>query len=77
MARLVAARTRPDSRYAVVGDMNDSPSAPMLAPLVSSGLKLVDGLAEAKEDKPSPPDNPPAPDRPWTERFKPTGQPAE
>ena len=76
IARLVAARTRPDSRYLVVGDMNDPPKSRMLTPMVS-GLSLVDGLAEAEEDKPSPPDDPPPPDRPWTQRFKPANQPAK
>jgi endonuclease/exonuclease/phosphatase family metal-dependent hydrolase len=77
VARIVAARTRPDSRYLVVGDMNDPPTSPMLAPLVSSPLGLVDGLAQAKEDKPAPPDHPPPPNRPWSERFKPAHQPAK
>jgi endonuclease/exonuclease/phosphatase family metal-dependent hydrolase len=40
------------------------------------GLPLVDGLAEATEDRPAPADDPPAPSRPWTHRFKESGVPA-
>src|SRR5215217_1443335 len=43
--RLVAARTRPDSRYLILGDMNDPPDAPSLAAIAASEqLQLVNGL---------------------------------
>jgi len=77
-ARIIAGQTRPDSRYLICGDFNDTPTAPTLAPLVGDAhLGLVDGLAAAVADRPAPHDDPPAPDRPWSDRFKASGQPAE
>lgn len=75
LARIVSARMRPNSSFLVVGDMNDAPDAAPLAPLLSK-LPLTDGLADAVEDRPAPEDNPPAPSRPWTHRFKPSRKPA-
>jgi endonuclease/exonuclease/phosphatase family metal-dependent hydrolase len=76
-ARIILAQMRPSSRYLVCGDFNDGPKANPLAPLVASGdLKLVNGLADAKEDRPAPHDTPEAPNRPWSDRFKDTGKPA-
>jgi len=76
--RLVAARTRPDSRYLVLGDMNDSPDAAPLAAITSSAqLGLVNGLAQPTETRPPKADNPPPPaSGAWTHRFKEAGQPA-
>lgn len=54
VARIVEARTRPDSPYVILGDMNDSPDAATLAPMVS-GLNLVDALAGVVESQPAPP----------------------
>lgn len=77
-ARIIATQTRPDSRYVLCGDMNDTPKSRFLAPLVSDDtLRLVDGLADAVPDRPAPHDTPEAPDRPWSSRFKDTGKPAE
>jgi endonuclease/exonuclease/phosphatase family metal-dependent hydrolase len=77
-ARIIAAPTRPTSRYLVCGDMNDAPTSAALAPLVAdSTLNLVDGLAHAVPDRPAPHDTPPAPDRPWSDRFKASHQPAD
>ena len=75
LARIVSARMRPNSTFVVVGDMNDAPDADPLAPLFSK-LPLVDGLEDAVEDRPAPEDDPPAPDRPWTHRFKQARKPA-
>ena len=74
MAEIIEARTRPDSRYVGVGDMNDPPASDWLASLVaSSALQLVDGLANAKETRPPKADAPPPPaDGLWTHRFKET-----
>jgi endonuclease/exonuclease/phosphatase family metal-dependent hydrolase len=76
--RLVAARTRPDSRYLILGDMNDPPEAAPLAAITSSTrLGLVDGLAQPTETRPPKADVPPAPASGiWTHRFKEPGQPA-
>jgi endonuclease/exonuclease/phosphatase family metal-dependent hydrolase len=77
-ARIIAAQTRPTSRYLVCGDMNDAPTSAALAPLATdSTLNLVDGLAHAVPDRPAPHDSPPAPDRPWSDRFKAPHQPAD
>ena len=76
--RIVAARTRPDSRYLIVGDLNDTPDAPTLAPFAaSSQLQLVNGLTQPTETRPPKADTPPAPaSGAWTHRFKQAGQPA-
>lgn len=71
VARIVGATTRPDRRYVVLGDFNDAPDSDPLDPLVST-LGLVDGLADATENRPPPPsrnpeDTPPGPR--WTHRF--------
>ena len=76
-AAIIASEMRPNSRYLVVGDMNDPPDSEFMAPLTASpGLNLVSGLADAKETLPGP-GNPSPPTTAWTERFKPTGKPAE
>ena len=50
--------------------MNDPEDSPWLEPLVqSTALKLVSGLANAKETRPAPGNTPP-PTVLWTERFK-------
>jgi endonuclease/exonuclease/phosphatase family metal-dependent hydrolase len=70
IARVVAARTRPDSRYLVMGDLNDAPDAATLERVVS-GLGLVDGLAGVTESRPAPPatpENSPTTVR-WTHRH--------
>jgi endonuclease/exonuclease/phosphatase family metal-dependent hydrolase len=74
-AAIVAAQMRPNSRFLVLGDLNDPPDSPFLAPLVGSpALKLSLGLANAQETRPGP-GNPPPPTTLWTERFKASGQP--
>jgi endonuclease/exonuclease/phosphatase family metal-dependent hydrolase len=75
-AEIIVAETRPNSRFLVVGDMNDPPDSPFLEPLATSqGLNLVFGLAQPQETRPGPGD-PPPPTPAWTERFKPSGEPA-
>jgi hypothetical protein len=78
IATIVAARTRPDSRYVVVGDMNDPPSSEWLAPFTTSAeLNLVDGLTDPAETRPARADDPPPASMAWTHRFKTSGQPAD
>jgi endonuclease/exonuclease/phosphatase family metal-dependent hydrolase len=70
IARVVAARTRPDTRYVIAGDLNDSPDAATLQPMVT-GLDLIDGLANVTESRPPPaatPENSPTSAR-WTNRH--------
>ncbi|MDP9342673.1 MAG: hypothetical protein M3Q23_11405 [Actinomycetota bacterium] len=76
-ASIIRARTRPDSTFAVLGDMNDNPDSAPLAPLVSSDLELVNALVDPTESQGSPGEDPMPKTTAWTERFKPTGQPAE
>lgn len=76
IARIVAGRTRPQSNFMIVGDMNDPPESPCLTPMIH-GLSLVDGLTGAVQDHPAPHDDPPAPDKPWTHRFKESHKPAD
>ena len=76
-AAIIDAQMRPDSAYVVVGDMNDPPDSPFLAPLATSPtLKLQFGLDDVHETQPGP-GNPPPPSPNWTERFKASGKPAE
>ena len=78
IARIVADVTRPDSAFAVIGDMNDAPDADILAPFAASPhLKLKNGLLHAKETRPAPNSSSPPTQPVWTHRFKPSGQPAQ
>jgi endonuclease/exonuclease/phosphatase family metal-dependent hydrolase len=75
-ASIIAAEMRPNSRFVVVGDMNDPPDSPFLEPLaIAPELNLRFGLEEPEETRPGPGD-PPPPSPDWTERFKPAGQDA-
>ncbi|MBA2363335.1 MAG: endonuclease/exonuclease/phosphatase family protein [Chloroflexia bacterium] len=78
VARIVSARTRPSSRYVVLGDLNDPPESPCLAPLLTaSELGLVNGLANPEETRTARPDSPAPTTTAWTHRYKPVGQPAQ
>ena len=77
IAEIVAARTRPDSRYVLTGDMNDPPTSEWLEPLTTSPeLRLADALADPVETRTAKNDNPPPASAAWTHRFKESGQPA-
>ncbi|MGH6919947.1 MAG: endonuclease/exonuclease/phosphatase family protein [Geminicoccaceae bacterium] len=78
LAKIVTARTRPNSRYVVLGDMNDPPDTEWLAPFAdASALGLHNALADPEETRPAKADTPPPASKAWTHRFKPSGQPAE
>ncbi|MGF1667535.1 MAG: endonuclease/exonuclease/phosphatase family protein [Acidimicrobiia bacterium] len=73
--RVVDARTRPNSRYVIVGDMNDTPEADSLAPIADG---MVDGLANPVESRQPPPVSNPGdapPGTRWTHRFRVSGAP--
>jgi endonuclease/exonuclease/phosphatase family metal-dependent hydrolase len=72
VAAIIAAQMRPNSRYVVVGDMNDGGDSPFLEPLANASPKLTLGLTNPQETQPAP-GSPPPPTVAWTERFKPTG----
>ncbi|HVI69711.1 MAG TPA: endonuclease/exonuclease/phosphatase family protein [Magnetospirillaceae bacterium] len=78
IAKIVHNVTRPDSAFAILGDMNDTPDADILAPFAASPrLQLTNGLQSAEETRPAPQSSSP-PDSPvWTHRFKPSGKPAQ
>jgi endonuclease/exonuclease/phosphatase family metal-dependent hydrolase len=74
---IVKDRTRPDSRYIILGDMNNPPDSQYLRGFVrDSELKLTNALTNPKETRPPKADeHPPAPPA-WTHRYKEAGQPA-
>ncbi|MCU0591981.1 MAG: endonuclease/exonuclease/phosphatase family protein [Desulfobacterales bacterium] len=80
LSEIVAQRMRPDSRYIIVGDMNDAPGAAPLQPLLAiEGQALFNALTAPQETRPAKPEadghNPQSPA--WTHRFKKSGQPPE
>jgi endonuclease/exonuclease/phosphatase family metal-dependent hydrolase len=80
LARVIAARQRPDARYMILGDMNDPVDSPSLAALRAiEGRSLTNGLATPVETRPakteSSGDNPLSPA--WSYRHKASGQAAE
>ena len=79
-AAIIEQRTRPDSRFVVVGDMNDPPDSPHLAPLVrTQALALANALASPVETRPPKPESmgPGPQTSAWTYRHKESGQPPE
>ena len=77
MAKIIKSRTRPDSRYVVVGDMNDAPASEFLRGLVQDAeLRLTNGLAAPRETRPAKADDPMPATTAWTHRFRPANQPA-
>jgi predicted extracellular nuclease len=49
VAEIVERRMRPDSRFMILGDMNDTPdSQPLQALVTSQGLGLVNGLQDPR-----------------------------
>jgi endonuclease/exonuclease/phosphatase family metal-dependent hydrolase len=78
--RIVASRTRPDSRYVLSGDMNDPPNSQFLQSMLTiEGSQLVNVLASPTETRPPKPEssgNDPATPA-WTYRRKPSGLPPE
>jgi endonuclease/exonuclease/phosphatase family metal-dependent hydrolase len=78
MGRIIKARTRPDSRYVVVGDMNDAPGSECLRGFTQdASLALTNALAAAQETRPPKPDIPMPASPAWTHRFKAANQPAK
>ncbi len=80
ISEIVAQRTRPDSKYIIVGDMNDPPDGLPLQPLLTiEGRPLFNALANPLETRPPKPEadghDPQSPA--WTHRFKKSGQPPE
>ena len=77
VGRIVRQRTRPDSRYVIVGDMNDPPESEFLDGFARDPeLRLVNGLTAPQETRPAKADTPMPPSAAWTHRFKAANQPA-
>ncbi|GII58999.1 endonuclease [Planotetraspora thailandica] len=78
IARIVAARNRPDGRFVIVGDMNDTPEAATLSAFsTSTELNLTNALTHPVQTREPKPDTPPPPaSGAWTHRFKESGRPA-
>lgn len=75
---IIAAETRPNSRYVLLGDMNDDPDSEFLAPMLDSSLGLVDALTDVSETRESKHEQLGAQPGPrWTSRYKPSGEPPE
>ncbi|MFW9831105.1 MAG: endonuclease/exonuclease/phosphatase family protein [Candidatus Thorarchaeota archaeon] len=77
IARIVKAETRPDSRFIILGDMNDPSDSDCLKPFTEdTELDLTNALSQPRETRPAKADTPPPSSKAWTHRFKPRGQPA-
>ena len=78
MSVIVERELRPNSRYVVVGDMNDDPDSEFMEPLTAGTLQLVDALTNVVETRPAKPESTgPQPGPRWTSRHKESGKPAE
>jgi endonuclease/exonuclease/phosphatase family metal-dependent hydrolase len=78
LARIVKSQTRPNSKFIILGDMNDPPVSPDLMPLINdSELNLANALENPTETRHPKADNPPPATPSWTHRFKESGRPAE
>ena len=78
IARILSNEERRGAKFLLVGDMNDPPESPDLAPmLVVDGEPLLNGLAAALETRASKPETPgqgPGPSTTvWTHRFNAPG----
>lgn len=78
-AEIIVAETRPSSKFVFLGDMNDDPNSPHMAPVVASAeVGLVDALIGVGETRPSKAETVgPQPGPRWTSRYKKSGQPPE
>jgi exonuclease III len=78
IATIVKKRMRDGTPFVIVGDMNDTPTSPCLAPLVKGGgFRIVNALASPHETRPAKNDIPPPLTRAWTHRFKEAGKDAQ
>jgi predicted extracellular nuclease len=80
IAEIVGKRMRSNSRYMIMGDMNDPPTAAPLQPMLTiEGNPMFNALADPTETRP--PKNETSGPNPsttaWTYRHKKSGQPAD
>jgi endonuclease/exonuclease/phosphatase family metal-dependent hydrolase len=76
VVKIVEERMRPDGRFVVVGDMNDTPDSQPLQSFSGQAVGLVNALVDPTETRPAKADQPAPPSKAWTHRFKESGQPA-
>jgi endonuclease/exonuclease/phosphatase family metal-dependent hydrolase len=75
--QIIEEETRPNSKYVLLGDMNDDPDSEFLAPMLEP-LHLVDALGEVTETRPAKHEQVgPQPGPRWTSRHKESGLPPE
>ena len=78
IARIITKMERPNSSFALVGDMNDPPDSEFLEPMFTvDNQSIVNALANPVETRPPKPETRgqgPGPQTPaWTHRFNPPG----
>lgn len=77
ISQIISATMRPDSRYILLGDMNDPVNSDWLKTMRTvEGQKLVNALEDPKETRPPKPDTPSPASTAWTHRYKESGLPA-
>ncbi len=78
--QIISARMRTNSRFLVVGDMNDAPDTNALSALLNiEGKQMLNALANAKETRPAKKESSghdPL-SKAWTHRYKKSNQPPE
>jgi endonuclease/exonuclease/phosphatase family metal-dependent hydrolase len=79
ISRILSRMERANSRFVLVGDMNDPPDSEFLAPMLTvDNQPLVNALENPSETRPSKAETPgqgPGPQsKAWTHRFNPPGQ---
>ena len=78
IAEIVRRRKGDGTPFVIVGDMNDTPDSPCLAPFIKGGgFRIVNALSSPSETRPSKKDTPPPQSTSWTHRFKETGKDAQ
>jgi len=78
ISKIITRMERPNSRFVLMGDMNDPPDSEFLAPMLTAdGQPLIGTLANPQETRPAKAETPgqgPGPQsKAWTHRFNPPG----
>ena len=75
---IILSEMRPNSKFIILGDMNDNPNSTSLKPFVkSTELNLFNALQNPKETRAPKHDIPMPSSTAWTHRFKESGKPAK
>jgi endonuclease/exonuclease/phosphatase family metal-dependent hydrolase len=77
ISRILSRMERPNSRFVLVGDMNDSPDSEFLAPMLTVDNQPLVNALESPETRPvkaeTPGQGPGPQSKAWTHRFNPSG----